>query len=188
MIEHFEVIDEFPKYAISNLGTIIHQAKETIVKPRFNYLGYLSVGLVGEDGVQQTRSVPKLVLETFVEKPKSHFDTVIHHDYDFGNVSLENLAWRPRWFAISYHRQGRLYLDPHRSMSRLNESEDLGEIECYENGLIVGGFYETAIEYGILEEHLFKLALHANDPELTNKLNNVHTTIFPTNKHFIWLY
>jgi hypothetical protein len=57
------------------------------------------------DGVQHHRSVPLLVAKAFIPQPSGPFDTPINRDGDRHNNHVENLIWRPRWFAIKYNHQ-----------------------------------------------------------------------------------
>jgi hypothetical protein len=60
-----------------------------------------------KDGGVHTRLVSQLVARAFVEVPKRRddFTSIIHLDGDKANCKAENLMWRPRYFAILYHRQ-----------------------------------------------------------------------------------
>lgn len=57
------------------------------------------------DGAVTTRSVKVLVAEAFVERPYEAYDTPILLDGDKDNVTVENIIWRPRWFAMRWQRQ-----------------------------------------------------------------------------------
>jgi hypothetical protein len=70
-----------------------------------NKEGITYVGLIA-DGVQQKRTIAHLVAKAFLDPPpNSGFDSVIHLDGDRFNFSADNLMWRPRWFAMRFHRQ-----------------------------------------------------------------------------------
>lgn len=57
------------------------------------------------DGVVTTRSVKVLVAEAFAERPYEEYDTPILLDGDKDNCNVENIIWRPRWFAMRWQRQ-----------------------------------------------------------------------------------
>jgi hypothetical protein len=96
------------------------------------------------DGVQKHRSVPLLVAKAFLPEPPGPFDTPINLDGDRHNNHVENLAWRPRWFAIKYNQQFK-YPYPSSIMSPL---QDLKTGEVSENS------FECAKRYGLLEHDL----------------------------------
>lgn len=109
MIEDWEEIAEFPDYAVSNFGDVINMRfGGTPVRPSPNQYGVVRVGLV-KDRRQYTRALALLVATAFVPVPNDNpiFDTPIHLDGDQFNCKAENLMWRPRWFAIKYHKQFR---------------------------------------------------------------------------------
>jgi hypothetical protein len=62
------------------------------------------VGLTHEQR-HYKRGVALLVAETFIPRPSEPFDTPINLDGDRENNRVINLMWRPRWFAVFYHKQ-----------------------------------------------------------------------------------
>lgn len=71
------------------------------------------VGLVSEKK-QYNRSVARLVAESYLPPPdQQHFDTPIHLDGNLDHCWLENLEWRPRWFANKYTWQFCQEFDEH---------------------------------------------------------------------------
>jgi hypothetical protein len=62
------------------------------------------VGLMRE-WQQCIRSLPRLVAHTFLSRPSEIFDTPIQLDGDPTNCRVDNLMWRPRWYAVLYKRQ-----------------------------------------------------------------------------------
>jgi hypothetical protein len=104
MKEQWRPIQEFPRYEISNLGEICNTWTGKVMKFRENGHGVVMVDLTRDDG-QYTRSVRSLVAKEFVEGETEIFDTVISKDGDQKNFRVDNLAWRPRWFANEYARQ-----------------------------------------------------------------------------------
>ena len=68
--------------------------------------GHLKVNLASVDGGYKTRGVARIVAEVFNEPPPNErFDTIIHLDGDVSNCFAGNLMWRPRWYAIKFHKQ-----------------------------------------------------------------------------------
>lgn len=154
----------YPGYSISNLGRVRNDNRDrilSIVRLSSNY-GY--VGLV-KDGIQVKRAVSKLVTETFLPKPTiPSFTTPIHFDGDLANCTIQNLDWRPRWFAIKHTMQFRrelpVYPDP------VIESKT-GEV--FENS------WKAVLRYGLLYMDLI-LSIY-------NK-----TYVFPTMQTYEWLH
>jgi hypothetical protein len=72
--------------------------------PSLNNRGIPTVGLY--DGPKQyRRSVPVLVAEAWITNEYGdHFDTPIHLNGDRLDCHVDNLVWRPRWFAIEFHK------------------------------------------------------------------------------------
>lgn len=140
MQEHWKPIESFPEYDVSNHGNIRSNASGRLLRLNTNQYGVLQVGLM-RDGVQRHRSVPLLVAQAFIPQPPGPFDTPINLDGDRFNNHVDNLLWRPRWFAVRYNQQFRYpTIDP-----ILSPIVDLGSGEISENS------FECAKRYGLLE-------------------------------------
>ncbi len=96
--------EDFPRYAVSEMGEIRNLRTERRLKIKVNQYGVVGVGLM-RDGLQFHRSVPLLVAQAFLARSRPAFDTPINLDGDRYNNVVSNLMWRPRWFAIAYNRQ-----------------------------------------------------------------------------------
>lgn len=141
MIENWKSIDLFPEYEISDQGRIRSYNTGRILALNDNQYGVQQVGLM-RGRVQHHRSVTLLVAKAFLPYVGGPFDTPINLDGDRHNNRLENLLWRPRWFAIRYNQQFRWrYENP-----ILNPIVDLKNGEVSENSL------ECAKKYGLLEK------------------------------------
>lgn len=143
MAEEWVVIPYFENYSVSNYGRIKSDKTDRIMALTENQYGVVCVGMM-RDGLQYHRSVPLLVAKAFLEQPFEAFDTPINLDGDRHNNHVDNLAWRPRWFAIKYNRQFR---EPYR-FSIPNKIEDIKTGEISENS------FECAKRYGLLEQDL----------------------------------
>lgn len=98
-------IPVFPKYQVGNLGNILTIKTGRILHPSLNNQGILKVNLV-KGGEVYTRSVNHLVGKAFLDPPtRRDFSSLIHLDGDRTNCAVDNLMWRPRYFAIKYHNQ-----------------------------------------------------------------------------------
>jgi len=105
----------------------------------------LTVGMM-YCGSQFRRSVPVLVANEFVPGGTEYFDTPIHLDGDPWNARANNLAWRPRWFAVKYKRQfanGYGVLIDRR-------------IRNIQTGEVFADSFECAKWYGVLEQDLYE--------------------------------
>lgn len=94
----------FPGYSINRLGQVSRDSTGRLLVPRYNQYGVPYVGLM-RDWQQCSRSLPLLVARAFLPRPSSIFKTPIQIDGDRSNCRVENLMWRPRWYAVLYNRQ-----------------------------------------------------------------------------------
>lgn len=143
MEEHWKPIEYFPGYSVSDYGRIRTDKTGRILVQSENQFGLLQVGMM-RDGEQKHRSVPLLVAKAFIPQPTGPFDTPINLDGDRHNNHVDNLVWRPRWFAIRYNRQFRY---PYEN-SILAPVVELRTREVSENS------FECAKRYGLLEQDL----------------------------------
>jgi NUMOD4 motif len=143
MDELWELIDFFPDYSVSNYGRIRSNKTERILSTYANQFGVVQVGLM-RDGVQYHRSVPLLVAKAFIPQPPGPFDTPINLNGDRHNNRVDNLVWRPRWFAIRYNRQ-------FRYPSKYSISEPIIDLKTEE---VSENSFDCATRYGLLEEDL----------------------------------
>lgn len=143
MSERWKRIRGFPDYSVSNTGLIRSEKSGRVLSLTPNQYGVVCVGMM-KDGEQRHRSVPLLVARAFLPRDRPPFDTPINLDGDRLNNNIENLTWRPRWFAAKYNRQFRHpYPNP-----ILEPIIDLRTGEISENS------FECAKRYGLLEEDL----------------------------------
>jgi NUMOD4 motif len=142
-MENWRPIERFEGYSVSDHGSIRTDKSGRILALNENQYGLLQVGMM-RDGIQHHRSVPLLVAKAFIPEPVGPFDTPINLDGDRHNNHVDNLVWRPRWFAIKYNQQFR-YPFEHPILVPL---EDMKTNEVSENST------ECAKRYGLLEEDL----------------------------------
>lgn len=161
MSESWIPIELFEEYSVSNFGRVRSNKTDRILSLNLNQYGVLQVGLMRE-GKQFHRSVPLLVAKAFIPIRKGPFDTPINLDGDRTNNHVDNLLWRPRWFAIRYNRQFR-YRYHHTIES---------EIEDIKTGEISENSWECAKRYGLLEEDLVMSILN-------------RTYVWPTYQEFV---
>lgn len=150
MAEKWKEIDGFENYSVSTYGRIRTNNSKRILITYENQSGLVQVGLM-QNGQQKHRSVPLLVARAYIPQPSEPFNTPINLDGDRFNNHVDNLDWRPRWFAVKYNQQFR-----ERYESPIDAPlEDLETGEVSENSL------ECAKRYGLLEKEIV-LAI-AND-------------------------
>lgn len=143
MEEQWRPIEFFPDYSVSDWGRIRTDKTGRILSLNQNQYGVANVGLM-RDGIQQHRSVPLLVAKAFLPYVGGPFDTPINLDGDRLNNHVENLMWRPRWFAIRYNQQFRYpYENPIDAPIIDLKSGDVSESSL-----------ECAMKYGLLERDL----------------------------------
>lgn len=149
-MEQWTPILDFPGYSVSTSGHVRNDNTGRILETNQNQYGVLCVGMM-RDGVQYHRSVPKLVARAFVERQYGTFDTPINLNGDRTDCRAKNLAWRPRWFAISYHRQFEQRYEGQGFPNRLRNTL---------TGKISKDTWACSIEYGLLERDLILAVLN----------------------------
>lgn len=159
-METWKKIFEFPRYSISDQGRVQNDNTGRILKLTMNRDMILTVGLM-YSGTQFRRSVPVLVANEFVPGGTEYFDTPIHLDGDPFNCRANNLAWRPRWFAVKYKRQ-------FMNGSGILIDRRIRNIQTEE---VFADSFECAKWYGVLEWDLYESI-------------NVRTFVWPVMQNF----
>lgn len=153
-------IDEFPNYEVSEDGRVRNADTAHVMVLTRNQQGVIQVGLM-KDRQQYKRGVALLVARAFLPPPPtSAFNTPINLDGDRSNCHVDNLAWRPRWFAIKYHQQF------HNDLRGFTEPiVDINTGERFKNS------WEAATKYGLIDREI-----------LISTLNR--TYVWPTYQEF----
>lgn len=142
-IDDWRPVDGFPGYSVNPLGQVRNDSSGRLLSPRFNQYGVPYVGLMREWD-QCARSLPRIVAMAFLPISNEIFDTPIQVDGDRSNCRVDNLMWRPRWYAVLYNRQ---FSD--RYDHPINEPvRSVDEKETFPNSL------EAACRYGLLEREV----------------------------------
>jgi hypothetical protein len=91
MEETFKIIKDFENYSVSNLGNIINNKTNRILKPSIDAYGYYIVSLRSDKNTY-TKKIHKLIAEYFIANPynKSCVDHINNNKLD-NNVN--NLRW-----------------------------------------------------------------------------------------------
>lgn len=164
MQEEWLPIDGFDEYVLSNYGTVRNELTgRTMTRSPVQY-GMLTVAMM-RGGVQIRRSIGTLVAQHFLPAPeREDFNTPIHLDGDRANCRVDNLMWRPRWFAINFHLERRH--GPFDGWSR--------DIRLLETGEVFDTLKHPAEKYGLLEREIHR--------SLTNG-----TIVYPQGFRFIFI-
>jgi NUMOD4 motif len=168
MREYWKDIEGFPDYSVSDLGRIRTNRSGRILVTYETQSGLVQVGMMKHEdfhgnkrGKQFHRSVPLLVAKAFIVQPPGPFDTPINLDGNRHNNRVDNLAWRPRWFAVRYNKQFR----------RPYPNSIFYPLQDKKSGEICSNSFECAKCYGLLEEDV-----------VLSVLNN--TFVWPTYQQF----
>lgn len=142
-------IPDFPGYSVSHEGFVRNDDHDRILKPTANQSGVAQVGLT-RDKLQYKRGVALLVANAFLPPPISEpFNTPINLDGDRFNNHVDNLMWRPRWFAVKYHQQfhnGKLGF--RKPIMEVNTKETFPTSWC------------AAVKYGLLDREIMIATLN----------------------------
>jgi len=117
----------YPGYSASSHGNIRNDRRYHVLTPVVlpERRPFVRLTL---DGVQVGRNVSKLVAEAFIIPERPDWTTPIHFDGNLHNCHVENLDWRPRWFALKHTEQF------HKSLPEVDDPvRDIDERRVYEN-------------------------------------------------------
>ena len=143
-MEEWVEINGFPRYAVSNRGRVKDLLNHRELAQTIVQQGIPTVGLV-DAGLVHRRSVPLLVaLHWLPNEDPEHFDTPIQLDGNRLHCDVTNLMWRPRWFAVFYHRE-KTFLEEQRNI-RFTETTD--------NHIFLS-VRHASMYYGVLEKDIF---------------------------------
>lgn len=143
MEEQWLPLKEFPGYSVSNFGQVMNDHRESLVKTSLTGNGVAKVGLM-RDGKQHTRSLKILVANEFMPQEDPLFNTLINLDGNTSNNRVDNLMWRPRWFAWKYHRQ----------MEFVNVYSGVGPVQDAKTKEVYEDVVEAAMLNGLLFEEI----------------------------------
>ena len=150
-MEEWCVVQGFPSYSVSTLGQVRSDIEYNngntgrILRQSTNQRGVAFVGLM-KNGMQFKRSVALMVAHAFVLTARSHtFTTPINLDGDRLNNRVENLMWRPLWFARRYFAQ---FDNPHARIP--NPIVEVRSDKVYENS------WDAALTLGLLDAEIYE--------------------------------
>jgi hypothetical protein len=158
--EVWATISDVPGYSVSNHGDVMNNKTETLIKPQLTPQGIVYVPLYA-DSKTITRSVKVLVAKAFVAGETDIFGTPINLDGDKTNNRVDNIVWRPLWFAVKYSRQ---FLHPYIH-AEVGPVYDIATQDRYET------VYEVAVTNGLLFREVYRSCFSS-------------TRVFPTGQTF----
>lgn len=152
-MEDAKPIEGFEDYLISKDGSVYTVETGLKRRPSLTQRGASKITLF-RDGQAYTKSVALLVAKAWLynDHDPEIFDTPIHLDNDSTNNHVDNLAWRPRWFAIKYQRQ---YWNTEYRFAK-TRVEDVNTGEVYEN------LIDPCQRYGFLYMDILKSCTDAS--------------------------
>jgi hypothetical protein len=137
MAEQWAPLLGYPGYSASTYGRIRNDKRLRVLTPMAlrDNRPFVKLYLSGD---QVTRNVSKLVCETFIA-PNQDWTTPIHFNGDLWNCRVDNLDWRPRWFAIKHAQQFRRKLPEYK--------KSLRELDT---GWIYQNAWDPVLRFGLL--------------------------------------
>lgn len=161
-MENAKTIEGFPDYVIDRDGSVYNANTGLKRKPSATQRGSLKITLFLE-GRAYTKSLALLVAKAWLynDHDPEIFDTPIHLDNDNLNPNVNNLKWRPRWFAVKYHAQ---YWNTEFRFSQI-------PVQDVQTGVIYQGLIEPCQRFGLLYSDVLDSC-------------NRGTEVFPTFKTF----
>lgn len=146
MQEEWLPVENFPDYVVSNFGYVQNAMTGRFMSRSPVQHGTMTVAMM-RNGRQYRRSVSGLVAQTFLElPPRDDFNTPTHLDGDRNNCRVDNLVWRPRWFAINFHIERRD--NPFKGWTR--------DIRLNVTGEVFDTLSVPAEKYGLLEQEIHR--------------------------------
>ena len=157
-------LEDYPNYAVSDQGRVCNIKHDRILRTFQNQYGVLQVGVSPQQGRQTMKSVALLVASTFMPDHNPKFNCPINLDGKRDNCSLDNLAWRPLWYARKYNNQFGIPFFHEREI----DLEDLKTEQFYEtikdpsikNGVVYTDIIVSYIQdepAGLMQVHFRKL-------------------------------
>jgi len=150
-MEEWQVVQGFSCYSVSTLGRVRSDIEYKngnsgrIISQSTNQRGVAYVGLM-KNGIQHKRSVALMVAHAFIRTARPlTFNTPINLDGDRLNNCVENLLWRPLWFARKYFCQ---FHEPHARIPR--------PIVEVKSELVYENSWAAALTHGLLDEEIFE--------------------------------
>lgn len=109
------------------------------------------VNVMDEEDRKKTKSVALLVAKEFLTRPRnSMYNTLIYLDGDKTNCAASNLMWRPRWYAVRYHKM-------------FGETPINVSVIIQETGETFATLRDLCVKYGLDEKYTYVDMLNDNE-------------------------
>lgn len=132
----------FDGWSISPQGNVKNETTGRVLTTRLNRQGFRMVNLL-QDNKLRTRSVARIVAESYLEDPRNEaYNSLIHLDGNRGNCSVDNIVWRPRWYAVRYHQM--FDREPYKLSVYIEETEEIFDT-----------LREACMVYGLVELYTY---------------------------------
>lgn len=156
----WSTIPEFNNYEVSDGGQVRNKDTGRIMGLTQNQNGVVQVGMM-RNRCQYRRGVALLVASAFLDPPPNDaYNTPINLDGVRTHNHVDNLAWRPRWFAVKYHQQ---FHNGKRGFDNPIRDTKTGEV--------FPTSWDAAMKYGLLDREIMIATLN-------------RTYVFPTFQEF----
>ncbi len=120
--EEWRPINEYPNYAISNLGRVRNVKTGKLLRPVVGHWGYVQVTLFNEFG-SKNKKIHRLVLEAFSNNSE---DLEINHiNGNKQDNALSNLEWCTKSENIAHAYKQGLKHAPHRKRVMIVETGEI---------------------------------------------------------------
>jgi hypothetical protein len=107
-MEEWKTLENYPNYAVSTHGRVKSLKRGRILKPSTKEKGYQQVVLYITGDLKYTRTIHRLVAESFIPNPENK-PQVNHKDKNTSNNYVKNLEWATEGENQS-HSHGKEYL------------------------------------------------------------------------------
>lgn len=137
--EEWKHLEDYPGYSVSTYGRVLNDRRGLILAQRPNQQGIACASLIYR-GNKTSASVARLVAGAFVPRTNPHFLSPINLNGHRMDNHVDNLMWRPRWFAYKYHQQFNVpdfYYVPRATILLLDTEEEFE------------GLVEPSTKYGL---------------------------------------
>lgn len=171
-MEEWARIFEYPRYSVSTHGRVKINDNDRVLTLFRNQKGIVYVSLF-KSAVRTNRAVGLLVARTFIDKPQldyrtDFFESIVNLNGDRSNNRVDNLMWRPLWFARSFHQQ---FED--------TSSWDALVQECSSNKRYT--IKEVVTKYGVLGKDVIRTSMNNLGEQ------NTQMRVWPTRKAFRYI-
>ena len=117
----------FTNYLITTDGKVINKKTNRTLKPKDSGDGYLVI-VLRKDKKSHTKSIHRLVLETYNPIENQHLYHAHHENEVRDDNNLTNLKWELKWEHNSKHHKGKVHTEEtRRKISEANKGRVLSD-------------------------------------------------------------